>query len=117
MDGRGGAGGSFSLDVGGVTNNAVGALNSTLNVGGFINARSIRLRTGDVLVDRIANAHTFNLSADQGSILVTGTIDASGATGGSINLQAAGSVIQPGALLTAAADSFSSAGEKGARFR
>ena len=44
-----------------------------LNTSGFDYARSLRVRTGDVLVDGFARSHIFNLSVDQGSIEVTGT--------------------------------------------
>src|SRR5262249_9374975 len=57
----------------------------------------------------------FDLSVDQGSINVTGTIDASGVTGGSIDLVAGGSIIlESGSLLTVAAERFNNAGKGGA---
>ena len=115
MMGSGGAGGTFSLDVARVPGGSLGSLNATLNEGGFMQSRSIRLRAGDVLVDGLAKTRTFNLSADQGSITVTGTIDASGATGGAINLQAFGTVaLERGALLTVAGEDFNNAGKGGA---
>jgi hypothetical protein len=82
----GGEQGTFSLDVGSLP--SAGALNAVLNAASFSQSRSIRVRTGDVLVDGLATVRNFNLSADQGSINVTGTIDASGISGGSINLGA-----------------------------
>ena len=113
--GTGGAGGTFGLDVATVSDGSVGGLNSVLNEGGFMRSRSIRIRTGDVLVDGLARSRTFKLSADQGAITVTGTIDASGRTGGEINLLAAGSVtLTSGSLLTTAAEQFSNAGKGGA---
>ncbi len=70
-------------------------------------------------------AASYGLSADQGSILVTGTIDASNVadtdaagnpilTGGSIDLEAAGSVtLAAGSRLTAAGQNFDNAGKGG----
>jgi len=59
-----------------------------LNVGGFFEQRNLRIRTGDVTISNpggVANvARNFTLSTDMGNILVTGTIDASGQTGGKI---------------------------------
>lgn len=78
-------------------------------------ARSIRVRTGDVVLDGQANVHSFNLSADAGSITVTGTVDASGAQGGIIDLEAFGNVaLSPGSLLTVAAQQLDAAGQGGA---
>ena len=111
-----GAGGSFSLDVGRVAGESVSALNTALDGGGFTLTRSIRVRTGNVVVDGTATAQTFNLSADQGSITVAsrGVIDASGNQGGTIGLEAAGSItLQSGARLTAAGMFFSDAGKGG----
>ncbi len=111
-----GAGGSFSLDVGRVAGESIAGLDTSLNAGGFTLSRSIRVRTGNVVVDGPATAQSFNLSADQGAITVTktGVIDASGATGGSIALAAGGSVtVQAGAKLTVAGQDFSDAGKGG----
>ncbi len=113
--GRGNTGGSFVLDVVTVPNNSLAALNGTLDLGGFNELRSFRLRTGDVLVDGTAKARHFNVSADQGSINVSGIIDASGRTGGTIALSAANNlVLGPSARLTVAAEVFNAAGKGGA---
>ncbi len=116
MNGQGGAdgvNGTFVLDVGSLS--ALGNLDVILNAASFTQSRSIRVRTGDVLVDGTATARSFLLSADQGSIDVTGTINASGATGGTINLIASGSLtLESGALLTVAAQNFDHAGKGGA---
>jgi len=110
--GAGGKGGTFSLDVSQLA--ALGPLNAVLNTAGFFESRSFRVRTGDVLVDSLATSHIFNLSADQGSVTVTGTIDSSGATGGAINLVAHGSLtLASDSLLTVAAQDFNSAGKGG----
>jgi hypothetical protein len=111
--GANGRNGSFVLDVGSLP--ALAGLSSVLNAALFTESRSIRVRTGDVLVDGLATSHNFSLSADQGSITVTGTINGSGLTGGTINLDAGGSMIlQSGSLLTVAAQQFDSAGKGGA---
>jgi filamentous hemagglutinin family protein len=82
--------GSAVLDLASAQNFSI--LNAKLNQGGFSESRNIRVRTGDVTVagpDAAAQsagdvfvARTFKLSADQGSITVGGTIDASASTGG-----------------------------------
>ncbi len=65
-------------------------------------------------VDGVATAKTFDLSADAGSITVNGIIDASGATGGSIDLAASKDVVlATGSVLTAAGKGFNSADEGG----
>ena len=111
--GAGGQGGSLVLDIGSLA--SVAQLNAILNAGGFTLSRSIRVRTGDVLIDGVASTQTFNLSSDQGAITVAGTIDASGLTGGTINLEACGSItLQNNSLLTVAAKNFNDAGKGGA---
>lgn len=136
-----GRAGAFLLDVGSVPdlnldptmreNRSLKPLNADLDAGGFFQERSLRVRQGNVIVDGVATAHTFNLGADQGSITVTGKIDASGSRsgtvnvagkpsdafgnrGGSIRLVANGSVVlAPGAELTVAAADFNAAGKGG----
>ncbi|MEO8351526.1 MAG: filamentous hemagglutinin family protein [Chthoniobacteraceae bacterium] len=115
QSGSDGRQGSFAIDVATVPGGALSDLNATLNTGGFTESRSFRIRTGDVLVDGIATARHFDLSTDAGSITVTGTINASGRTGGTIDLRAFESVVlDSGALLTVAGDRFSNAGKGGA---
>jgi filamentous hemagglutinin family protein len=108
--------GSFTLDAGMLP--SFTALSSALNSGGFFEQRNLRVRTGDIVIADAAGqgnvARHFNLSTDQGSIRVTGTIDASGDTGGTIVLVAGGSlVLEPTARLTAHAAEFSRAGKGG----
>ena len=111
--GTGGTNGSFSLDIGSLP--TLASLSTQLNSAGFTQSRSFRVRTGDVTVDGTTTSQTFDLSADQGSITVTGTIDASGATGGIIDLAASGSLtLSPGSTLTVAAQNFNDAGKGGA---
>ncbi len=106
---------SFAIDVATVPGGALGELNATLNAGGFTETRALRIRTGDVTVDGLATARHFDLSTDAGSITVTGTINASGMTGGTIDLRAFESVVlDSSAVLTVAANRFSNAGKGGA---
>ncbi len=108
-----GAGGQFSLDVSRLP--SLAKVNDALNAGGFTELRNFRVRTGDVTVDGVSTSRHFRLSADAGSIRVNGTIDASGATGGTISLIAAGSLILAnGAVLDASGRTFSNAGKGGA---
>lgn len=108
----GARGGSFLLDTASITSFA--NVNNPLETAGFSEERNIRVRTGSVNLDGTAKARLFSLSADDGGINVTGNIDASGITGGSIALSARGSVtLQSGALLTVAAQKFNNAGKGG----
>lgn len=110
--GAGGKNGTFVLDVGNLTN--LSALDAKLNDSLFTNSRTMRVRNGDVHVDGLAISHIYNLSADSGSITVSGKIDASGRTGGTIDLQANGSVtLLSGSHLTVAGETFSTAGKGG----
>ncbi|MFZ4774691.1 MAG: filamentous hemagglutinin family protein [Terrimicrobiaceae bacterium] len=110
----GSTGGSFLLDTGAILSFA--NINNPLETGGFTEERNFRIRTGNILIDGSAHARNFSLSADAGNITLTGAahLDASGATGGSIALAARDNVtVQSGALLTVAAQKFSSAGKGG----
>ena len=119
--GSGGLNGSFLLDVASIPGtvsgtSTLGGLGASLSTGGFTQDVSIRVRNGDVAVDGTIKAHQVNLSADSGSVTVdaTGTIDASGATGGAIDIAASGSVtLDSGATLTAKGLDFDSAGHGG----
>ena len=117
LSGQGGRlwhGGNFSLDVS--ASPTLTTINDALNTGGFANSRTFRVRSGDVVVDSLATARTFNLSTDQGSITVAagGNINAAGDTGGTIRLAANGSMtLQSGASLSVAAQKFDAAGKGG----
>lgn len=120
--------GSAVLDLASAGNFSV--LNAKLNQGGFSESRDIRVRSGDVTIaganpftqrpGDVVVAHHFTLSADQGSITVGGTIDASAsAGGGSIELDAMNDVnLAGGSFLLArgtsaasgAADAYSNGG-------
>jgi filamentous hemagglutinin family protein len=113
--GSGGQGGIFSLDSGNLA--STGTLDAALNTGGFTQSRSLRVRNGAVVVDGLATAHSYNLSADRGAIMVnaTGYINASGKTGGMIALSALRSVIlEKDSRLNVAGDYFDDAGKGGA---
>lgn len=104
--------GSFFLDAGTIASFA--EVNDPLNAGGFLQERNLRVRSGDVVIDGNTRVRNFTLSADQGGITVTGTINASGETGGKIALAARDSVILSStAKLTVAAEHFSNAGKGG----
>ena len=111
--GLNGKGGSFSLDV--LQLPTLAPSNTILDVGGFTESRIFRVRTQDVAIDGVATSHSFSLAADQGSITVTGKINAGGIQGGFIDLEAFGSVIlTPGSLLSVHAQKFNDAGKGGA---
>jgi filamentous hemagglutinin family protein len=65
-------------------------LNSDLDSGGFFGSRSFDLKQGDVTIasGTQIKAHQVIISVDGGSLQVNGTIDAGGATPGSIRLSA-----------------------------
>jgi filamentous hemagglutinin family protein len=64
------------------------ALNAALDQGGVFGARAFEVASGDITIDTTLRAHTVSVSADSGSIDLTGTIDASGTTPGAIDLAA-----------------------------
>ncbi|WP_353189801.1 filamentous haemagglutinin family protein [Pandoraea pnomenusa] len=63
-------------------------LNTLLNGGGFFDSRSFVQKQGDLVVGDGVKAHKVNLSVDNGSLTVNGTIDASGTSPGTIRLSA-----------------------------
>jgi len=107
-----GRGGSFELDTRALASFEV--LSELLDAGGFTETRNMRIRTGDITIAGVTRVRNFLLSADAGSITVTGTIDASGRTGGRIELISRDSlVLESGAFLNVAALEFDSAGKGG----
>jgi filamentous hemagglutinin family protein len=109
--------GSFSLDSATIAGNTLTATDAVLNAGGFNEARSYRLRTGDFTIGGLAKARDYRAYADSGSITVTGNIDASGTTGGRIDLSAhLDLILASGALLDASSDRFSASGQGGKIF-
>ncbi|MES2705649.1 MAG: filamentous hemagglutinin family protein [Verrucomicrobiota bacterium] len=124
VGGNGGMHGSFTLDTLSLPTTA--ELSGRLTAAGFTLSQSIRVRSGDVEVDgdvvteggvvvnRAAVARSFELTADQGNITVSGLVDSSGATGGSIHLAANGNLtLLNGSRLTVAGADFDSAGKGG----
>ena len=113
--GAGGRSGSFTLDAATVTGNDLAATDAILNAGQFNGLRSYRIRTGDFDISGLATARDYRAYADAGSITVSGTIDVSGVTAGSIELSAHRNLtLASGALLDASAQQFSAAGKGGA---
>ncbi len=72
------------------------ALNMALNAGGFFHSRTFDLKQGSLTIGNEANgppvvqAQTVSISVDAGSLTVSGTIDASGSSPGSITLSSIG---------------------------
>ena len=111
--GQGGTDGNFSLDT--LTLSSLSTLATTLRGASFTGAQEFRVRSGNVTIDGTSIARDFVLSADQGSIDVTGTVDVSGATGGSIRIAANRNLtVASGAHLDASGADFSNAGKGGA---
>ena len=84
--------GRFSLDVNHVGDaDQFAALNTRLNAGGYTESRTVRARDGDIALaaaNDTIQARQVILSADNGDITLGGTVDASGAKGGRIELYA-----------------------------
>jgi len=122
--GDSGEGGKFSLDVStlavvGTGPSSLATIAPKISGAGFTKSQEYRIRSGDVGVDGSIKTHDFSLSLDNGSITVSpdGFIDASGKTGGSIAVQASGSVLLlPGSALTVRGDTYDSAGKGGSIF-
>jgi len=112
--GSGQTAGRFALDAGSIPAGRLAPLDAILNTGGFTRSRDYRIRTGNVFIDGAPISRNYRVSADTGSILVSGSVDASGTTGGSIDLLASGGVVlQSGSLLDVSAAGFDSAGKGG----
>ncbi len=69
------------------------ALNNSLDAGGFFQSRSFDIAQGDLTIGNGVQAHDVSVSLDNGSLTVTGTINASGNGGGVIDLSASGDLI------------------------
>jgi filamentous hemagglutinin family protein len=108
--------GSFLLDTKALA--SFDDLSVALNTGGFFQERNFRVRSGDIVISNPGGqanvARNFIASTDLGSIRITGTIDASGLTGGRIVLATGGNLtVESGALLTVHGEEFSNAGKGG----
>jgi hypothetical protein len=84
------ASGSFVIQAQSLGDFAV--LNANLDAGGFFRTRSFDIRQGDLQIGDGVQANTVSVSVDNGSLSVTGRIDASGNGGGSIRLAASGNL-------------------------
>jgi len=110
--GTNGKDGMFVLDARSV--DAFDTLTESLQLGGFTEFVDFRIRTGDITMDRDATFRNFLLSADAGSITVNRKVDASGETGGRIELVARNNLtLSPGATVTVAAERFANSGKGG----
>ena len=110
--GANGNNGSFTLDASSIA--SLAALDGILNTGSFTKLRDYRIRTGNVVIDSNAISTTYRLAADQGDITLSGSINASGNRGGSIDLKANGSLtLLSGSSLDASAQTFDAAGKGG----
>ncbi|MCK9915644.1 filamentous hemagglutinin family protein [Microbacteriaceae bacterium K1510] len=78
--------GDFSVAAG--TLGDFAGLNALLTQGGFFDARSFDIKTGDLTIGDGVKAHNVTVSVDSGSLTVNGRIDASGAAPGTIRLSA-----------------------------
>ncbi len=91
-----------SIDIRAASLPSFAALNTQLTAGGITAARAFEIGSGDLTVGNELIANTVKLALDGGSLTITGTIDASGATPGSIDLAAQNGVtLASGALLDA----------------
>lgn len=86
--GSGATGGEFLLDAGSVAD--LLALANQLGTNGFDESVNVRARGGNMALNSgtTLKAHEVKLATDDGNLTVAGTIDASGAKGGSIELYA-----------------------------
>ncbi|WP_024889655.1 filamentous haemagglutinin family protein [Luteimonas huabeiensis] len=101
--GAGGAGrSSGEIDLRAHALEDFAGLNRRLDQGGFHEARSFAVGSGDLVIDGILRARRVAVSADGGSLTVTGRIDASGEAPGDIRLAARDDLLlASGALLDA----------------
>ena len=76
------------LGASGTLTEQFAALNQRLNEGQVFGARSFQLKQGDLVIGNDVKANTVNVSVDNGSLRVTGRVDASGERVGAINLAA-----------------------------
>jgi len=95
-------GGSFSLGaasflVGGSTD--FDPLASVLTNAGITNAITVHTSSGDLVLSQALTASEVSLTADGGMVRISGTVNASGAAGGTIDLYGASGVTLSGSLL------------------
>lgn len=108
---NGGKGGSLTLDTYQLA--SYSTLNGKLAAGGFNEELNIRSRNGDVTVaaaDRV-KAHVFRVAADTGNVTVAGTVDASGAQGGIVELNAGKDLSLNGSIVAHATTAIGNGGD------
>ncbi|WAC49187.1 filamentous hemagglutinin family protein [Asticcacaulis sp. SL142] len=87
------------------------ALNTRLDQGGFLQSRRFEVNNGDVNITGSVKAQDFAVIANDGDILVSGTVQTLGDSGGRIQLSAAENVVlASGGKLLARANSTAGAG-------
>jgi filamentous hemagglutinin len=104
--------GSVSIDANNVGD--FSALTAALNTGGFNAERSIRQRgAGDLVLNSgsTVTAQQLDLTADQGSIVINGAINARGEDGGKVVLSAKDNVTLNGSVLASATTASGEGGE------
>nr|WP_314535311.1 filamentous hemagglutinin family protein [uncultured Pseudomonas sp.] len=84
------------LGTSGTLNEQFAALNQRLNQGQVYGSRSFQLKQGDLIIGSDVKANSVNVSVDNGSLRVTGLVDASGERVGSINLAARNGLVLDG---------------------
>jgi filamentous hemagglutinin len=92
----------------------VSALNAVLNAGGFNAERKLRQHgAGDITigVNDTVRAERVGLTADRGSVVINGTIDASGSKAGDVVLSAQDDVIVNGSIVATASAANGDGGE------
>ncbi len=100
--GAGGHAGSFALDIAALPDFA--GFSQRLNEAGFNRSREFRIRQGNVVIDGATTVENFGLTADQGSVNITGSVDARSLYGGVIRVAGGNGVaLQQGAQLLAGA--------------
>jgi len=120
-----GSGGNFVADLGSYNHGNLDPLETILTAGGFTQSQNVRDRTDQSIFVTDAKAGHYTLAADQGSITILGTINASDVpgkdslgnpiqTGGSITLIAGQSVvISSGATLNVSGQNYDNSGKGG----
>ena len=85
--------GTFSVDAAGIAD--FQSLNGLLEAGGFHEARDYRVRHGDLTVaaNDVVTAQRISIGVDDGSLVIQGRLDASGAKGGTIAVFVRGDVL------------------------
>lgn len=107
----GGDNAGLSFDVGRLGADGLAQVFAAASGLGTAKAFNLHLREGDLDFSGTLKAHRIELAADGGSLRVTGTLDASGAKAGSIDIAAGDRVtIASGAVLKATTDTVNAEG-------